>query len=212
MKLAIDKSDSRWIKKSQKGPCFKMERHPAYYEKHNKTTGGPDMKMLKKLAALILAATMVLVLFTACGGDGGSTGTREPEKEKAAFESIAKDNRMAATAKVNDPQLQAVAEKHLNEDLQAQIDFFGAKFFGKVHVEGKEEEYLTITVTTKYDYGSFLTKILKAVESEINREVGTNVKVDGNGSWTKLGVVVKSDNSHSYMAVAFQIRNPKYKK
>mgnify|MGYP003046096548 CR=1 FL=1 len=40
------------------------------------------MKMLKKLAALILAATMVLVLFTACGGDGGSTGTREPEKEK----------------------------------------------------------------------------------------------------------------------------------
>lgn len=25
------------------------------------------MKMLKKLAALILAATMVLVLFTACG-------------------------------------------------------------------------------------------------------------------------------------------------
>lgn len=124
------------------------------------------MKMLKKLAALILAATMALVLFTACGGDGGSTGTREPEKEKAAFESIAKDNRMAATVKVNDPQLQAVAEKHLNEDLQAQIDFFGAKFFGKVHVDGK-------------------------------------------GSWTKLGVVVKSDNSHSYMAVAFQIKNPK---
>lgn len=29
-----------------------MERHPAYYEKYNKTTGGPDMKMLKKLAAL----------------------------------------------------------------------------------------------------------------------------------------------------------------
>ena len=26
------------------------------------------MKMLKKLAALILAATMALVLFTACGG------------------------------------------------------------------------------------------------------------------------------------------------
>lgn len=41
------------------------------------------MKMLKKLAALILAATMALVLFTACGGDGGSTGTREPEKEKS---------------------------------------------------------------------------------------------------------------------------------
>ena len=64
-------------------------------------------------------------------------------------------------------------------------------------------------MTTRYDYGSFLTAFLKAVESEINREVGTNVNVNGSGSWTKLGVVVKSDNSHSYMAVAFQIRNPK---
>lgn len=170
------------------------------------------MKMLKKLAALILAATMVLVLFTACGGDGGSTGTREPDKEAKAFATFSKNDRVAAEVNVNDPQLQAVAEKYLDEDLRAKVDFFGASFFGKVHVEGKEEEYLTITVTTKYDYGSFLTKILKAVESEINREVGTNVKVDGNGSWTKLGVVVKSDNSHSYMAVAFQIRNPKYKK
>ena len=52
------------------------------------------MKMLKKLAALILAATMVLVLFTACGGDGGSTGTREPEKEKVAFDAIVGDNRV----------------------------------------------------------------------------------------------------------------------
>lgn len=167
------------------------------------------MKMLKKLAALILAATMVLVLFTACGGDGGSTGTREPEKEAKAFATFSKNDRVAAEVNVNDPQLQAVAEKYLDEDLRAKVDFFGASFFGKVHVDGKEEEYLTITVTTRYDYGSFLTKILKAVESEINREVGTNVKVDGNGSWTKLGVVVKSDNSHSYMAVAFQIKNPK---
>ena len=170
------------------------------------------MKMLKKLAALILAATMVLVLFTACGGDGGSTGTREPEKEKAAFESIAKDNRMAATAKVNDPQLQAVAEKHLNEDLQAKVDFFGASFFGKVHVEGKEEEYLTITVTAKYDYGPFVSAFMEALQREINSEIGTNVNVDGKGSWTKLGVVVKSDSSHSYMAVAFRIHNPKYNK
>lgn len=167
------------------------------------------MKMLKKLAALILAATMALVLFTACGGDSGSTGTREPDKEAKAFATFSQNDRVAAEVNVNDPQLQAVAEKYLDEDLRAKVDFFGASFFGKVHVEGKEEEYLTITVTTRYDYGSFLTKILKAVESEINREVGTNVNVNGNGSWTKLGIVVKSDNSHSYMAVAFQIRNPK---
>ena len=38
------------------------------------------MKMLKKLAALILAATMVLVLFTACGGDTA----QRPEAQRAA--------------------------------------------------------------------------------------------------------------------------------
>ena len=169
------------------------------------------MKMMKKLAALILAATMVLVLFTACG-DGGSTGTREPEKEAKAFATFSKNDRVAADARVNDPQLQAVAEKHLDEDLQAKVDFFGAKLFGKVHVEGKEEEYLTITVTAKYDYGPFVSAFMEALQREINREIGTNVNVDGKGSWTKLGVVVKSDSSHSYMAVAFRIHNPKYNK
>ena len=39
------------------------------------------MKMLKKLAALILAATMVLVLFTACGGDTTSTPEAQAEAQ-----------------------------------------------------------------------------------------------------------------------------------
>ena len=45
------------------------------------------MKMLKKLAALILAATMVLVLFTACGGDtagGGAADGRTGAAPKAS--------------------------------------------------------------------------------------------------------------------------------
>lgn len=50
---------------------------------------------------------------------------------------------------------------------------------------------------------------MDALQKEINREIGTNINVDGKGSWTKLGVVVKSDSGHSYMAVAFQIKNPK---
>lgn len=126
------------------------------------------MKMLKKLAALILAATMVLVLFTACG-DGGGTGTREPEKEAKAFATFSKNDRVAADARVNDPQLQAVAEKHLDEDLQAKVDFFGAKFFGKVHVDGKEEENLTITVTAKYEYGPLVSGILSEMKRNSER-------------------------------------------
>ena len=106
-----------------------------------------------------------------------------------------------------------MAEKHLDEDLQAKVDFFGAKFFGKVHVDGKEEENLTITVTAKYEYGPLVSGILSEIEKELGKELpGTNINVDGKGSWTKLGVVVKSDSGHSYMAVAFQIRNPNYGK
>ena len=44
------------------------------------------MKMLKKLAALILAATMVLVLFTACGGD--TTPTPEAQAEAQMMSTI----------------------------------------------------------------------------------------------------------------------------
>ena len=76
-------------------------------------------------------------------------------------------------------------------------------------MDGKEEEYLTVTVTARYDYGPFVSAFMDALQKEINREIGTNINVDGKGSWTKLGVVVKSDSGHSYMAVAFQIKNPK---
>lgn len=44
------------------------------------------MKMLKKLAALILAATMVLVLFTACSGD--TTPTPEAQAEAQMMSTI----------------------------------------------------------------------------------------------------------------------------
>ena len=40
---------------------------------------------------------------------------------------------------------------------------------------------------------------------------GTKVDVKGNGSWTKIGVVVRTDGTHSYVAVAFQVRNPNHK-
>ena len=80
------------------------------------------MKMLKKLAALILAATMVLVLFTACGGDGGSTGTREPEKEKEMITTF-NEKKLGVNTLSNDQKLCAVAEKHLDEDLSIESNF-----------------------------------------------------------------------------------------
>lgn len=166
------------------------------------------MKMLKKLAALILAATMVLVLFTACG-DGGSTGTREPEKEKEMIATINKEKRGASTLS-NDPALCAVAEGYLDKDLSVESNFLGGMFKGNVHVDGKEDEYLVVTVTTRYSYGKVLTALIKSIEGGIERELPDNVQnLNVKSNWVKAGVVVKTTRGDSYMAVAFQIKNPK---
>lgn len=79
-------------------------------------------------------------------------------------------------------------------------------------MDGEDQKYLTITMTARYDYGFIVTKILKEIQEEVGKELpGTNVNVSGKGSWTNLGVVVRSDGNHSYIAVAFKIRNPNVK-
>ena len=167
------------------------------------------MKKLKKFAALLLVGVMALALLTACGGGGGSFGHREKDEEDRAF---GKFTSMAQASSVteNDKSLQAVADGYLQKDLNSSVEIFGAKLVGKVHVDGKDQEYLTITVTGSYKYGYIVSTILNEIQEAVGRELpGTNVNVKGDGSWTKLGVVVRSDETHSYIAVAFQIRNPK---
>lgn len=167
------------------------------------------MKMLKKLAALILAATMVLVLFTACGGDGGNTGTREPEKEKEMIATF-NEKKLGASTLSNDQQLCAVAEGYLDKDLSVESNFLGGMFKGNVHVDGKEDEYLVVTVTTRYSYGKVLTALINFIERGIEKELpDNNQKLNVNSNWVKAGVVVKTTRGDSYMAVAFQIKNPK---
>ena len=166
------------------------------------------MKKLSKIVALLLAGALTMLLFTACGGGGGSFGQRMPEDEKNAFKDFT-GMAQASSLTVNDKSLQAVADGYLQKDLNSSVEFFGAKLVGKVHVDGKDQEYLTITVTARYDYGFVVSRILTEIQEEINKKwPETKVNVSGRGSWTKLGVVVRSDGTHSYIAVAFQIDNP----
>lgn len=164
------------------------------------------MKKLSKIVALLLAGALTMLLFTACGGGGGSFGHRDQDKEDEAF---GKFKAQASSVKENDKSLQAVADGYLQKDLNSSVEFFGAKLVGKVHVDGKDQEYLTITMTARYDYGFIVTKILGEIQEAVGKELpGTNVDVKGNGSWTNLGVVVRTDGTHSYIAVAFKIKNP----
>lgn len=168
------------------------------------------MKKLSKIVALLLAGALTMLLFTACSGGGGSSfGHRDKDEEDRAFGKF-KGMAQASNVTENDKSLQAVADGHLQKDLNSSVEFFGAKLVGKVHVDGKDQEYLTITVTARYDYGFVVSRILTEIQEEINKKwPETKVNVSGRGSWTKLGVVVRSDGTHSYIAVAFQIDNPK---
>lgn len=167
------------------------------------------MKKLSKIVALLLAGALTMLLFTACSGGGGSSfGHRDKDEEDRAF---GKFTSMAQASSVteNDKSLQAVADGHLQKDLNSSVEIFGAKLVGKVHVEGEDKEELTITVTGSYKYGYIVSTILNEIQEEVGKQIsGTKVDVKGKGSWTKLGVVVRSDGTHSYIAVAFQIRNP----
>ena len=168
------------------------------------------MKKLSKIVALLLAGALTMLLFTACGGGGGgSFGQRMPEDEEKAFKNFMSEAQ-ASKVTENDKSLQAVADGYLQKDLNSRFEFLDAKLVCKVHVDGKDQEYLTITMTGRYEYGFVVSRILTEIQEEINKKwPETKVNVSGRGSWTKLGVVVRSDGTHSYIAVAFQIDNPK---
>mgnify|MGYP000442362267 FL=1 len=165
------------------------------------------MKKLSKIVALLLAGAMAMLMFTACSGGGGG---EDKEAEEKVMSQIRGKSTSTASLQ-NDKDLQKVAAAHLDEDLKGGISIFGHKLVGNVHVEGKDKEYLTITVTANYTYTDTM---LSAILTEISKKVSTdaNVDIQQSGNWSKVGVVVKTSNTKSYVGIAFQIRNPNHQK
>lgn len=173
------------------------------------------MKKLSKIVALLLAGALTMLLFTACsgGGGGGDYGTRDAGKEASLFTSVKGSKQASAQVTANDPTLCETADRHLKEDLNSSVDFLGAKWVANVHVDGKEDQYLIITATATYIGGPLSELTLKKIEELAGKKLpGTDVNVHGNGTWIDVGVVVRNVGTHSYMAVAFKIENPKYNK
>ena len=165
------------------------------------------MKKLSKIVALLLAGALTMLLFTACGGGGG--GSTDEQKEAALLTTLTSSPQCSETAKTNDPELRS----KLLTDLNAQLKT--GRFDGKVNVTGitPPEENITITVMTDYRNGERLQNLIEKITNHIGGAYpGTNVNVNANGCWTKVAVVVQSNEKGTYVAVRLQLKNLAYPK
>ena len=155
------------------------------------------MKNLKKFAALLLVGAMALLMLTACGG-----GSAEKTEEQKVMEKIGSQKGVQVT---NDAELRAIAEAHLDEDLKIVWKLGNHAFRGDVYVNNLGDD-LVITVTAKYDYeDTLLSDILFRLSDYINTKV--DASVNQSGIWSKVGVVVKHNETQSYIGIAIRIKN-----
>ena len=156
------------------------------------------MKMLKKLAALILAATMALVLFTACGGD--TTPTPEAQAEAQMMSTI--NAKFGSTAQLcNDTELKQEAKKFL--DSAVDINTGAWKIYNAIGVHRDDNGVYTAKVVVKNEYtGKLLEEFFKQINDD-NKDVNINAA----GKWTKVGVAAKTIKGNMYIAIVVQV-NP----
>lgn len=159
------------------------------------------MKNLKKFAALLLVGAMALLMLTACGGGGGGS-VNNPEEQKVLTQ-IGNQKGVQVT---NDAELRAIAEAHLNEDLKIVWKLGNHAFVGGIYVNNLGDD-LVITITAKYDYADTL---LSDILTRLSNYIDTNVdaSVNQSGTWSKVGVVVKRNETQSYVGIAIRVKNP----
>lgn len=165
------------------------------------------MKKLSKIVALLLAGALTMLLFTACGGGGGSS--TDEQKEAAMLTALTSSSQCSEAAKTNDPELRSMLLTDLNAQLKT------GRFKSDVKVTGitPPEENITIKVMTDYRSGERLQDLIEMITKHIGSKYpDKNVNVNANGCWTKVAVVVQSNEKGTYLAVAIQLKNLAYPK
>ena len=145
------------------------------------------MKKLKKLAALLLAGAMVLVLFTACGGT-----TPEAQAEARVMNEI---NAGRSVPLSNDSVMVSIADKNLNTDVKIK------GFQNKVHLDIVDKK-VTLTVVTQYDYNN--TKLQDFINCITDNNPSSDVNFNQASKWSRVGVVARTVDGQTYVAVSVQ--------
>ena len=147
------------------------------------------MKHLKKLATLLLVGVLALSLLTACGGGGGSTSA-DTQAEAAVMAAI-NQNRPVNDKLQNSSELRETARR----DLDAAIKFgnLSSSFRYVDHTDLKNGKFGG-TFIAKCDYKN--TDLAKLIKTD------TNINSHNMNSWSDVGVVVRTDNGQTYIAIS----------
>ena len=151
------------------------------------------MKHLKKLAALLLVGVLALSLLTACGGGGGSTSA-DAQAETAVMAAI-NQNRSGNDKLQNSSELRKIA----NLDLDAAIKWgnLSSSFKYVDHTDLKNGKFGG-TFIAKCDYkNTDLAKLIKTY---------TNINSSQVGKWSDVGVVVRTVDGQTYIAISVAIK------
>ena len=147
------------------------------------------MKHLKKLAALLLVGVLALSLLTACGGGGGSTSA-DAQAETAVMAAI-NQNRSGNDKLQNSSELRKIA----NLDLDAAIKWgnLSSSFKYVDHTDLKNGRF-GYTFIAKCDYKN--TDLAKLIKTD------TNINSHNMNSWSDVGVVVRTFDGQTYIAIS----------
>lgn len=148
------------------------------------------MKHLKKLAALLLVGVLALSLLTACGGGSGST-SQDAQAEAAVMAAI---NEKRSDKLQNDPALCRTANQRIDvaisEKWKLSSDFKLDTY--------REDGSVGFTLIAKCDYkNTDLAKLIKTY---------TNINSSQVGTWSKVGVVVRTVDGQTYIAISVAIK------
>lgn len=175
------------------------------------------MKMLKKMAALLLAGVMAMALLTACGDEAPSKSFAQ-QVEETAFEAM----KQSTGIQVNDADLKKLAESKIDQinmedgtfnfknalDMQALIK----------EIEGLEDMHAEISVKAAMPFPESVVttdkpyKVLEVTPENIGdvakivAKMGKLNSIENDGlKVNKLGIVAKTVNGKTYVAVAMDV-------
>lgn len=146
------------------------------------------MKHLKKLAALLLVGVLALSLLTACGGSGS---TSQDAQAEAAVMAAINENRPANDKLQNSSELRETAKRDL--DAAIKLGNLSSSFKYVDHTDLKNGKFGG-TFIAKCDYKN--TDLAKLIKTD------TNINSHNRNSWSDVGVVVRTDNGQTYIAIS----------